>query len=247
LIRFVTSVAYASEVDLGWDPTIHRSVSANSSVRYKITVHQREAGGKLVEMSYLTTRLLYDSGAEALRGRGTRVFEAYRLEGDDEVGAPVAIKDVWLDDDRPREGATLTRLLEEASEDDKPLVKKYFLTVLSDGDVRIGNKVDNTRDLIMRQQDIPSGERFWLPDKSYEPRSGNVSDIGLTASWEEFRHTRAPPMTNRPFSPKTHYRIVFEEVCSPLHAVTTLQVAFQALCDGAAGANNLSQFTWHYC
>jgi hypothetical protein len=48
------------------------------------------------------------------------------LEGDDEVGAPVAIKDVWLDDDRPREGATLTRLLEEASKDDKPLLKKIF-------------------------------------------------------------------------------------------------------------------------
>jgi hypothetical protein len=121
------------------------------------------------------------------------------LEGDDEVGASVGIKDVWLDDDRPREGATLTRLLEEASKDDKPLLKKHLLMVLSDGDVRIGNKVDNTRNLVMRQQDIPWRERFWLPDKSYEPHSGHVSDIGLTASWDEFRHTRAPPMTNRPF------------------------------------------------
>jgi hypothetical protein len=243
LIRFVVSVAYASKVDLGWDPTIHHSVSADSLVRYKITVHQRDTNDKVIGISYLATELLYDSGAEAIRGRGTRVFEAYRLEGDKQVGAPVAIKDVWVDDDRPREGITLAGLLEDASEDDKPLVKQYFLTVLSEGDVRIGNKVDNTRDLIMRQQDIPSGERFWLPDKSSDQRSGHVSDIGLTASWDEFRHTRAPSMTNRPFSPKVHYRIVFEEVCAPVRVVTTLQVAFQALCDGAAGANNLSQFT----
>jgi hypothetical protein len=66
-----------------------------------------------------------------------------------------------------------------------PFSKKYLLTVLSDGDVRIGDKVDNTRNLVMRQQDIPWRERFWLPDKSYKPHSGHVSDIGLTASWHE--------------------------------------------------------------
>jgi hypothetical protein len=60
------------------------------------------------------------------------------------VGAPVAIKDVWVDDDRQREGITLAGLLEDAIKDDKPLVKQYFLRVLSEGDVRIGNKVDDT-------------------------------------------------------------------------------------------------------
>jgi hypothetical protein len=94
LIRFVAFNAYASAVDLGWDPTIHHIVSANSTVRYKITVHQCDTGGKVVKTDYLTTRLLYDSGAEARRGRGTWVFEAYRLEGSEEARAPVAIKDI---------------------------------------------------------------------------------------------------------------------------------------------------------
>jgi hypothetical protein len=174
---------------------------------------------------------------EALRGRGTRVFEAYRLEGDKEVGAPVAIKDAWVDDDRPREAAILTRLLEEASGDDKGLVKRYFLTVLSHGNVMIGDKVDHTRDSIMREQDIPSGKRFWLSDKSSGPRSGHVSDIDLTASWDEFKQTRASPIINHPFTPKVHYRIVFKEVCTPVRAVTALGVIFDALCDGAAGTN----------
>jgi hypothetical protein len=232
LIQFAVSLAYASEVDLGWDPTIHRSVSADSSVRYRITVHQRDVAGNVSEISYLTTRLLFDSSAAALRGRGTRVFEAYRLEGDTEVGAPVAIKDVWVDANKAREAAILTRLLEEASDDDRDLIKQYFLTVLSHGDVMIGGKVDHTRDLIMRQQDIPSGERFWLPDNSSEPRSGHVSDIGLS-------------LPNRPFFPKVHYRIVFEEVCVPVRTVMVLGVVFNALRDGAAGTNNFSQFMWH--
>jgi hypothetical protein len=52
-----------------------------------------------------------------------RVFEAYRLGGDKEVGAPAATKDVWVGDNMPREAATFACLLEEVSEDDKRLVK----------------------------------------------------------------------------------------------------------------------------
>ena len=137
------------------------------------------------------------------------------------MGAAVII----MDDGRPSESTTLAYLLKEASKDDKALIKQYFLTVLSEGNVRIGNKVDDTQDLIMHQQDIPLGERFWLPDKSSKPCCGHISDICLTAFWDIFRHT-PPPMTNYLFSPKVHYCTVFEEVCDPVHSVTTPQAAF---------------------
>jgi hypothetical protein len=162
------------------------------------------------------------------------------------VGAPVTIKDVQVDDNRPREGTTLACLLEEASEDDECLIKQYFLMVLSDSNVRIDNKVDDTWDLIMHQQDIPSGEKFWLPDKSSKLCSGHVSDTGITSSWGEFRHTCTPPITNCLFFPKVHYLIVFEEVCDPVCTVTTLKVAFNVLSNGAAGVQTICQFTWHY-
>ena len=166
------------------------------------------------------------------------------------MGPPVAIKDVWVDE----EGTTLASLLEEASEDGKPLVKQYVLMMLSEGDVRIGNKVDDTRYLIMRQQDIPSGEWFWLPDKSCGPPCGHISDIGLTASWDEFKHTRAPPMTNRPFSPKVHYRIVFVPrfALSRLYKLhfkcyaMVLQV--QTMCHSSPGITNLAVIrVSHFC
>ena len=94
-----------------------------------------------------------------------------------------------MDDGRPSESTTLAYLLKEASKDDKALIKQYFLTVFSEGNVRIGNKVDDTQDLILHQQDIPLGERFWLPDKSSKPCCGHISDICLTAFWDIFRHT----------------------------------------------------------
>ena len=151
---------------------------------------------------YRTTRIIFDYGADTLRGQGTRVFEARRLNDKGEDGRPVVIKDVWLDDDREREDRILFQLFNEADDKDKELVKKYFLTVLACGDVIIGGKVDHTRDLITCGKDIPIDCQFDLPTKAFNPQP-----------WDEFSH--APPTSHRPFAPKVHYCIVFEEVGKP--------------------------------
>ena len=107
------------------------------------------------------------------------------MEANKKVGAPVII----MDDGRPSENTILAHLLKEESKDDKALIKQCFLTVLSKGNVKISNKVIDIQDLIMHQQDILLGERFWLPDKSSKPYCGHISDIGLTAFCDIFRHT----------------------------------------------------------
>ena len=182
--------------------------------RYKITVHECGPGNEVIETSYLTTALLCDSGAEALRGRGSQVFSAYLLESDKEVGELVAIKDVRVDDDKPREAPILAGILAEASDDDKDQIKMYFLTVISHGDVRVGGTVDHTRDLIMHKQ-----------------------DIGMKRS----THVLNQLAIVRFFS-KAHYRIVFKELCTPVRTIKGLGVVFRKLCDGAAGTNKLLQF-----
>jgi hypothetical protein len=192
MIRFVTSIAFANESELGWDPTIQReriteqvhSSPGGSSLepereqvaatRYRITVHTRP----VEDDGHERTRIIFDYGADALRGRGTRVFEARRLEDNVEVGEPVVIKDVWVDDDREREDRILSQLLNDADDKDKELVKKYFLTVLTCGYVIISGKVDHTRDLITRGQDIPRGHKFRLPAKALDPRPKRVVDNG---------------------------------------------------------------------
>jgi hypothetical protein len=258
MIRFVTSIAFANESELGWDPTIQReripeqvlsSPGGSSSeleqeqvdaTRYRITVHTRPAGDDghecpVVETVYRTTRIIFDYGADALRGRGTRVFEARRLEDNVEVGEPVVIKDVWVDDDREREDRILSQLFDEADDKDKELVKKYFLTVLACGDVIIGGKVDHARDLITRGKDIPTDCKFYLPTKALNPRTEHLSSTGPAQSWDEFELSRAPPETHRQFAPKVHYRIVFKEVGKPLHEVRNLRNGFQLLVDATAG------------
>jgi hypothetical protein len=258
MIRFVTSIAFANESELGWDPTIqreripeqvHSSPGGSSSepereqvdaTRYRITVHTRPAGDDgherpAVETVYRTTRIIFDYGADALRGRGTRVFEARRLEDNVEVGELVVIKDVWVDDDREREDRILSQLFNDADDKDKELIRKYFLTVLACGDVIVGGKVDHTRDLITRGRDIPRGHKFRLPTKALDPRFKHLSSTGYPPSWDEFELSRAPPATHRRFPPKVHYRVVFKEVGKPLHDLETLGDGFHLLVDAIAG------------
>ena len=96
----------------------------------------RAAGGNghqlpAVETVYRTTRIIFDYGVDALRGQGTRLFEVHHLEGNVKVRELVMIKDVWVDDDQERESTILNHLLDKPDDEDRELVKRYFLTVLS--------------------------------------------------------------------------------------------------------------------
>jgi hypothetical protein len=93
--------------------------------------------------------------------------------------------------------AEFSQLLNDADDKDKELIKKYFLTVLACGDVTIGGKVDHTRDLTTRRQDIPTGHKFYLPTKALDPRPKHLSSTGFPQSWDEFELSQAPPATHR--------------------------------------------------
>ena len=134
--------------------------------------------GPAIKTVYQTARIIFDHRADALRGRGTRVFEAHHLEDNVEVGEPVVIKDVWVDDDREREDKILSQLLNNVDDKDKELIKKYFLTVLACGYIIISGKVDHTCDLITHKQDIPRGHKFCLPTKALDPRPKHLLSTG---------------------------------------------------------------------
>ena len=84
---------------------------------------------------FRATKILSSYGAEPLRGRGTRVFEAFELdERGQKKGTAVVLKVIWIDNDRAREGSILAQLY-VADAEDKKLLKTYFLTAVRDGDV----------------------------------------------------------------------------------------------------------------
>ena len=87
LIKFFTILATSSEQDLGFDTNIKRIGESDFDLEFTIQ-----------EKVYHTSTLLYDIGADASTGRGTRAFEVI----DQETKEVRVIKDSWIED-RSRE------------------------------------------------------------------------------------------------------------------------------------------------
>jgi hypothetical protein len=140
LIRLIASLAYADVAKLGYDPTM-RLFWKKDRWNYKITIKGKDNNGNIVTKVYETTDIIADMSSN-LRGRATRVYEAFNVEN---PGAKVVIKDSWVDANRPKEADILSKILVDASEDEKAM----FLTVLLHGVVTIDGREDLTRDLLM--------------------------------------------------------------------------------------------------
>ena len=140
MVRLISSLAYASVAKLGYDPTMELFWKHNKW-NYQITVKGIDNNQEAVTKIYRTTDIIANMSLN-LRGRATRVYEAYEVGN---PGSMVVIKDSWVDVNRAKEGDTLHELLKDASDDEKAM----FLTVLIHGVVTIDGREDLTRDLLM--------------------------------------------------------------------------------------------------
>jgi hypothetical protein len=197
-------------------------------------VHVSE-DGQTVPIVYRTEGILSDFAADALRGRGTRVFKARMLNPNttEVEGDPVALKDVWVDHDRDSEGEIRRKIEEEANDEDKPRIRQYLMTVLHHGDVLVNYKRDHTRDLILRHAEVPSVDRFTLRRKMDQPES--IMSTGSLPMVDAPGQARACYASYYQYSPKVHYRVVYKEVARPLYTIESLAIVFQSLIDGTIG------------
>ena len=189
--------------------------------QFDITVHPHDDRQNL--RKFRTRRIISSYGAEPLRGRGSRVFEAVELDGNGEAkGSNVVLKDFWIDSDRMREGDILAAMYEEAEGDDKILFEKHFLTTICHGDVWIGSGIlDDTAIALMRglkitsdhipQFDLQRTPVFENPKKS---ASGSEGTRGVS-------RVQVPGARLR-YADKTHYRIVFKEICVTIERMPSI-------------------------
>ena len=120
---------------------------------YRITIDGPDSSGGTMTKTYQTTGLL-SNHAHRIRGRATRIYEAYDV--DDPVKELIVIKDSWVEAKRPREGDTLCAVLEGASAEER----SFFLTMLQHGVVDILGQPDRTRELILGGYDITLEHHF---------------------------------------------------------------------------------------
>lgn len=147
-------------------------------------------------------------------------------------------KDSWVDPDRPREGKTLADIRASTDEGVLAQLNKILLTMSIHGDVHINDTLDQTvsgdyRDTFVKNNKVT----FSLNHATaYQDETGSSEE-----ELNDFKKGKAfvimvdepigsspvgaPEDTREPFyySSKVHYRIVFEEVCVPLHSITSLR------------------------
>jgi hypothetical protein len=195
---------------------------------YDITVDAFEGKGT-VPIVFRTELILSDFATDALRGRGTRVFKARKLNpATGQVGRePVATKDIWVDDDCDREEWIRAKIEEGANEEDALLIQQYFMTVLHHGDVLIFGQTDHTRNLVMHQADFPSEVRFPLRRKQDSGRPEPVPSSGSSPFSHIPGFTRVPHAEYCRYHAKVHYRIVYRKVAQALHDIQNFAVGFK--------------------
>lgn len=214
---------------LGFDPTIQRI--PGQPTQFIMAVHTSHYQEK--PRRFRTKSIISSTGADPLRGRGTRVFEAIEIdEHGHEIGTNVVLKDIWIDKDRAREGTILAQLYDEAKGNDKALVQKYFLTTVCHGDVWLDEKVaDDTEESIMRglkTTDTMFSLRFLidgsisLSNTSTRPQS--LHAMNLLKDWSPTKYAH-----------KAHYRIVFREQGIMIHRVPSFHDVLKTLMDTVDG------------
>jgi hypothetical protein len=176
---------------------------------------------------------LFDFKADLVEGRAMRVWRAY--DKSDLSKTVHALKDVWIDIDAVAEGDILRKVYDQLGESGR----ESFLTVLCDGIVMIKDFKDTTKANLRGDPQaidccIPSRPKAGLFYKASPSISGSDSRLHSVG------HIPTPPPPKqiercRGLAHRTHYRIVFMEVGTPLHEVFDLQNVFSALIDAVAG------------
>lgn len=255
LLRFFFAFLYADEVDVGWDPTVTCIWEDGSEKpQYLIDVQDDST-----TRTYKTLELVSSVGAEALHGRGTRVWRVVRY---DRSAATVVdpqteyiLKDCWVDDTLEREGTILDKIIATAetmaqqprarkgkaraatqpllSPEDLSLLKQSLLTYDVHGVVRLptNDAADRTLD---RKAIFPSDTplHYIFEDTAATKKKQAAMDrrqAELKGEWRNVRESLKPPQNVRLHNQKVHYRIVFRDVCEPLKDQRLLHEIFRFL------------------
>ncbi|KAF9236609.1 hypothetical protein BU15DRAFT_76812 [Melanogaster broomeanus] len=200
---------------------------------------------------YQTVKILSDFRADALRGRGTRVFKAFRKPKPQDTEAArvyVVIKDAWRDSTRMCEDEILKNILHDIETNLGPSAredaKQYFLTVLHAEDVMIDNKIDDTLRLLhhenilsdSRWHDIGAGKEKELNRSTHTP-STDALPLHLT------RRT-LPAVKSEVVHHKIHFRAVFAELGEPIHTLKKLDEVLETLEHALKGLEYMHHAGW---
>ena len=198
-----------------WDITVHPNVHGEGEEGAEAT-----PGGKntrVSDVTFRTTELISSIGAEGVRSRGTRVWQAQQLDVGKMQPTEVVMKDYWVDSNRIREADIWLKMLEDApTAKAKNILRRHLLTPLYWGDVVINGQQDTTHALrglsalsacnemkmvpLIRDSTATNDHNTVMEDIAYAPRGSGAIPQGPV-----------PESRIVLLDDKSHHRIVFKE------------------------------------
>ncbi|KDQ20883.1 hypothetical protein BOTBODRAFT_50929 [Botryobasidium botryosum FD-172 SS1] len=239
VVRIFILLGTASQTELGYDPSITR-IYVNGAEQLDIEVHSEGE-----TRTFRTLRLLSNSATDRVRSRATRVWVVHEK---DDPSKQLVLKDVWVEDDRRREGDIYKEVLDSVQEEDKERARAHFLDPMCHGDVRVvlrsGERVvDNTRDTVRQGYIIPraafSASLFRISANT--PLVSKVSNTD-DGSVPELSAGILDDIDGRTFHARTHYRIVFDGVGVSAKDLMDMTKILKALEGAANGLDILDKY-----
>lgn len=232
-MHFFVSQMYATHEQLGYDSTMRPAADplAKRQNRFDITVHYTDDKGRNSSIEYRTVNPLSSIGAEAIKSRGTRVWDAQKIVPGGVEAEIVVIKDYWVDSDRIREAVVWDRIISAAKDDKQASLLNHLLTPLCSGDVIIGSQPDSTFGVIRRAAGLPSNAQVFPTVHTKPPKFAGLlvedmplGPMGTAAILRPIACTPEVPAGSN----KHRHRIVFAEKGKTIETLTSVCNIFRA-------------------
>ncbi|KAG8914999.1 hypothetical protein FRC01_003836 [Tulasnella sp. 417] len=256
-IRIMLSFLFATEEELGYDPTIQRRLDSDlaSGKQTLCYVYKVEDNvGDKCERYFKTQGAIFEHHSLRATGRATRVWKVAEVGSFNELepldGSILVLKDVWLDSQSKTEGQNLDAIFEEL---------QNLADLLDKGDKKsdIFDGFDEESEKALKEclKERSWGRYFlskvchWQGSESKKvPPAAQLDStlfddptstpIPSYSDWSRLMNPwsagMVPVARNRPLShycPKRQYRVVFKEICEALHDVGRLEDVVTALLD----------------
>ncbi|KAL5520272.1 hypothetical protein ACEPAG_9485 [Sanghuangporus baumii] len=235
LAHVFLSLAFASEEELGWDPTVQAIMVSENERVYCIKVKDR---------MYMTKKTLEDVAADSLLSSGTRVWEVIDVDS----GETRILKDTWVENDRALESVIYGMMLEDVQREHglqiRNFVASHLVTPLMDWLVPVNGSEDHTVTVMMRGYTPPVDEVFKLKVEKPTNREVKRSDGPPKVSGSRGHKIRSTKAKLEECARRKHYRIVYAEVAEPIYKAEKLSDSFIALRDAAACLKYLHGSDW---
>ncbi|KAG9007890.1 hypothetical protein FRB90_009170 [Tulasnella sp. 427] len=235
-IKIMLIFLFADQQKLGYDQSVRRCIDVQGDLCFVYQVN-----GKY----YKTVRSIFEPRSLCITGRGTRVWQVVEVKSFDDLTPPLeggpdmVLKDVWLDKGAMTEGQNYQAISDELEKIAKAVEdgeEPGFFFEFGPGQDRLKECLENRdwgRYFLTKECDwqgyeskelgdgaTPNSRLFAVQPSDPQPPTSSLTSRSRNSSGRPTDPAGLRPRQRpRSYRSKQQYRVVYKEICKPLHDV----------------------------